>query len=111
MPLYDFTCFDCGDFSAFRSIAERNDPEFCPVCSSIARRRILAPNLSMMNPMVRKASAINEKSRHEPRIRDAHSCGSGCGCGTKIRPGRTRETKLGKLNGQKPSARPWMLGH
>jgi hypothetical protein len=46
-------------------------------------------------------------------VRESHSCGSGCGCGTgtKIRPKRTQETKLGKLEGQKRSARPWMLGH
>ena len=31
--------------------------------------------------------------------------------GNKIRPTRTKETKLGVLNSQKPSARPWMLGH
>lgn len=67
-----------------------------------------------MSPVKRKAHAVNEKSRHEPRTSTAHSCNSRCGCGnagTKIRPTRTKETKLGVLNSQKPSARPWMLGH
>lgn len=111
MPVYDFTCSDCGDFREFLSIEERNDPIACPTCSRVARRLILAPNLALMSPIQRKASAVNEKSRHEPRVSSGHSCGSGCGCGTKIRPARTKETKLGVLQGQKPSARPWMLGH
>ena len=111
MPLYDFSCEDCGDFNCFKSMEQRNEATACPLCEKPAKRLILAPNLAMMNPLVRKASAINEKSRHEPRVRESHSCGSGCGCGTKIRPNRTKETKLGKLATQKPSARPWMLGH
>jgi putative FmdB family regulatory protein len=113
MPVYDFTCVDCGDFTEFLTIEERNRPVACPSCSNAARRLILAPNLALMSPVVRKASAINEKSRHEPRVNTAHSCGSGCGCGsgTKIRKNRVRETKLGQLQSQKPSARPWMLGH
>lgn len=111
MPLYDFSCGDCGEFSVFLSIEERNNSVECPTCSQSAKRLILAPNLALMNPFTRKATAINEKSRHEPRMSTGHSCGSGCGCGTKIRPARTKETKLGVLQGQKASARPWMLGH
>lgn len=114
MPVYDFSCPECGDFRALLTIDERNDPTPCPECSRVGRRLILAPNLALMSPVKRKAHAVNEKSRHEPRISNAHSCGSGCGCGTtgtKIRPTRTKETKLGVLNSQKPSARPWMLGH
>lgn len=114
MPVYDFHCQDCGDFRELLTIDERNDPVACPSCSQIARRLILAPNLALMNPLGRKAAAINEKSRHEPRVSGGHSCGSGCGCGTsstKIRKNRVKETKLGTLQSQKPSARPWMLGH
>lgn len=111
MPVYDFSCSHCGDFRSLLTIDERNDPTPCPTCSRIGQRLILAPNLALMSPIKRKASAVNEKSRHEPAVRTSHSCGSGCGCGTKIRPTRTKETKLGVLNSQKPTARPWMLGH
>lgn len=111
MPVYDFTCAECGSFRAHLTIAQRNTPTSCPYCDRVGQRIILAPNLAMMNPLVRKASVINERSRHEPRISTGHSCGKGCGCGTKIRPTRVRETKLGKLQSQKLSARPWMLGH
>jgi putative FmdB family regulatory protein len=111
MPVYDFNCEECGDFRAFLSIDQRNDPTPCPSCLETGRRVILAPNLALMHPHTRKAHGINEKSRHEPRVSQSHSCGSGCGCGTKVRPARVRDTKLGQLNSQKPSARPWMLGH
>lgn len=112
MPVYDFRCEDCGDFRSFLDIDRRNDPVECPSCTAVARRRILAPNLAMMNPVVRNAHTVNERSRHEPKVRESHQCGSGCGCsGKRARPARTQETKLGRLNGQKASARPWMLGH
>lgn len=115
MPVYDYACDDCGCFQEFRSIEERNFPAACPVCEHEAVRLIIAPNLALMNSARRHAFATNERSRHEPKISTAHSCSSRCGCGTnhstKIRPNRTRDTKLGKLQSQKPSARPWMLGH
>lgn len=113
MPVYDFTCRDCGDFRELRTIAERNQPCACPTCKKAAKRMILAPGLALMNPGLRKAHGVNEKSSHEPKIRESHSCGSGCGCGsvTKIRKNNVKETKLGKLQSQKGTARPWMLGH
>lgn len=113
MPVYDFNCGECGDFRELRSMAERNKPATCPDCKNSARRLILAPRLSLMNPSLRKAHGVNEKSRHEPNIRESHSCGSGCGCGSssKIRKNSVKETKFGKLQSQKPTARPWMLGH
>ena len=111
MPVYDFTFRDCGDFRELRTIGERNQPCACPTCKKEAKRMILAPGLALMNPGLRKAHGVNEKSSHEPRIRESHSCGSGCGSGTKIRKNNTKETKLGKFQSQKATARPWMLGH
>jgi putative FmdB family regulatory protein len=113
MPIYDFDCSECGEFRVMLPISHRNDPMRCPDCARPAVRLVMAPNLATMSPAVRKASAINERSRHEPRVRESHSCGSGCGCGTgkRIRPERKKDTKLGVLTGQKAGARPWMLGH
>lgn len=111
MPVYDFSCGTCGDFRELRTIDERNDPARCPACEGVAQRLILAPNLGLMQPAARKANAINEKSRHEPRVSSPHSCGSGCGCGTSVRPNRMKKTPLGTLQAPKASARPWMLGH
>ena len=113
MPLYDFTCRDCGDFRELRTIGERNEPCACPSCKKSAQRVVIAPGLSLMNAGLRKAHGVNEKSRHEPRIRENHSCGSCCGCGSgpKIRKNHVKETKFCKLQSQKVTSRPWMLGH
>jgi len=112
MPVYVYACSDCGDFQLFRSIGERNDPAWCPSCEEPARRSISSPNLALMPAAGRRAHAMNERSRHEPRVSGGgHSCGSGCGCGTPVRKKQVRQTKLGQVQGQKPGARPWMLGH
>lgn len=112
MPYYDYDCNSCGEFRLFRSIAERNAPAPCPHCAAVGRRIILAPNLAVMNPQIRKAVAVNERSRHEPRVsKSRHGCGSGCGCGTPVRQKRVRKTGLGTAQSGKAGSRPWMLGH
>ncbi|ACC72275.1 zinc ribbon domain-containing protein [Paraburkholderia phymatum] len=46
MPVYDYTCADCGAFEAVRRIAERDEPAACPRCGTLAQRvRIGAPAL------------------------------------------------------------------
>jgi len=113
MPVYNFHCGDCGEFHLLRTIAERNEPATCPECAQTAVRTITAPNLALMNPITRRAVSINERSRHEPRVsnKGGHSCGTGCGCGSPIKKARVQKTKLGDLQAQKRTARPWMLGH
>lgn len=114
MPVYNYSCQECGTFDLFRTIDERNNAATCPCCEAPAQRFISAPNLALMSPMKRKANFINERSRHEPRVNNAHQCGSSCGCGPagkKIRPGRMQKTRLGELQAQKRGSRPWMLGH
>lgn len=104
MPLYDYSCPSCGPFVAFRAIASRDTLQRCPNCASAASRHITAPNLALMPATTRKAYAINERSAHEPRVRSAHTCSSGCGCGTP--KGTAIKSKKPKRN-----QRPWMLGH
>jgi putative FmdB family regulatory protein len=111
MPIYDFECVLCGEFSASSTIAKRDKPLDCPECGLEAKRLISAPNLALMNPVGRKAATLNERSAHAPRVSIGHSCGSRCGCGTKIRSGRTKQTRLGVAQTPKAGARPWMLGH
>jgi putative FmdB family regulatory protein len=111
MPLYDFECPLCGEFSAFRSIEDRDKPLECTACAMPAERQISAPNLALMNPVTRKAVMVNERSAHAPRVSTGHSCKSGCGCGKKVRSGRTQKTRMGLAQAAKPGARPWMLGH
>ncbi len=133
MPVYNYTCQDCGDFDLFRSIEDRNAAACCPECQGFAERCIVAPHLALMNRNVRFAHTTNERSRHEPRLstgspsavaaeeakalksRRGHTCSSGCSHGPagskSVRQKRYVETKLGNLQAQKQSARPWMLGH
>lgn len=117
MPLYDYLCSSCGEFTLSRGMAERNLPAPCPECRQPAVRMILAPNLSLMPGHRRQAFARNEKSQHEPGTHTRHRCGSGCGCGTPAKAGKkksNRKVDLGKAGQfEAPSARkrPWMLGH
>lgn len=132
MPVYNYSCEECGEFELYRSIEERNHAACCPDCSAPAERFIVAPNLALMNRNVRFAHATNERSRHEPRFstggsaaaeaelaksskRRGHTCSSSCNHGPagskSVRNKRYVQTKLGNLQAQKQSARPWMLGH
>ena len=116
MPFYDFNCPECGTFSAFRSLEDRNLAAHCPDCQSAAKRVISAPNLSLMSGPRRQAFARNEKSQHEPGVKTRHHCGSGCGCGSSKNSARksTRTVDLGKVGRfetAKKVKRPWMLGH
>jgi len=90
---------------------QRDVPVDCPECGLTAARQISAPNLALMNPGRRKAFSVNERSANAPRVSSGHSCASGCGCGSKIRKGRTKQTRMGLAQTTKPGARPWMLGH
>ncbi|WP_313681727.1 zinc ribbon domain-containing protein, partial [Pantoea sp.] len=40
MPYYDYHCPDCGTFELRRSVAERDQPAPCPVCSQHAERKL-----------------------------------------------------------------------
>lgn len=116
MPFYDYDCPDCGTFSAFRSLTDRNLPASCPQCHAEATRVISAPNLSLMSAPRRQAFARNEKSQHEPGVKTRHRCGSGCGCGSGSN-GTKKSTrtvdlgKAGKFEASRKQKRPWMLGH
>ncbi|MBP2200418.1 FmdB family zinc ribbon protein [Pantoea cypripedii] len=40
MPYYDYHCPECGTFELRRSVAERDQPAPCPVCSQHAERKL-----------------------------------------------------------------------
>ncbi len=116
MPVYEYDCPDCGDFTALRTLAEFREPEPCPICGTPAPRVLLsAPGLPVLSSAVRRKHAINERSAHEPRHssaaeRAAGGHGSGCAC---CRPGaksaRVRQTADGAKSF--PGQRPWMISH
>ena len=38
MPIYDYACGGCGEFSALRPLAQWRDPADCPQCGASSER-------------------------------------------------------------------------
>lgn len=108
MPMYDYHCDTCGDFSALRPLSEFREPMACPRCSAIATRVISAPNLACMSASNRVAWERNERSAHEPR---RGSCSSGT-CGhTHHHAKHAGASTPAPIKKPANQTRPWMLGH
>lgn len=116
MPLYEYACDHCGDFTALRKMGPTSQTAPCPSCGDDAEKVISAPRLSLLDSNTRNAMARNEKSRHAP----VHTRKSSCGCsgshtcGTSKSSSSTAAAREGAspLKAQtKKTARPWMLGH
>lgn len=113
MPTYEYVCDSCGDFTALRSLAQRNEPCACPACGQDSQRVMLsAPRLGVMASVTRAAHAVNERSAHAPQsskdyVRLKHP--AGCGCCSTAKSSKTLTTPAGSKTF--PSARPWMISH
>ena len=112
MPLYEYACPTCGDFTAMRSFAYYAQPHTCPDCGVEAPRVTrTAPAFSGMAASQRKAHSVNELSSHQPKLaseqREKHGPGCGC-CGTTSKK-NTVITKTGEKGF--PNKRPWMISH
>ncbi len=68
MPLYPYTCNECGDFQDWRSMSACDQSAACPRCGELSRRAVAAPTILAMDAHTRKAHMRNEKSGHEPRV-------------------------------------------
>jgi putative FmdB family regulatory protein len=68
MPTYEFDCSDHGTFELARPIARMREPADCPTCGVSARRILSLPNVALVSSVNRKATEVNERSRHEPRL-------------------------------------------
>jgi putative FmdB family regulatory protein len=68
MPIYDYHCEECGDFTLRRPMSQSAASAPCPLCLSDANRLITAPFLASMNPHTRIAYARNEKSADSPAV-------------------------------------------
>lgn len=104
MPLYDYSCYDCGAFRDWQPISASTKPAACPSCGEKASRGIAAPFIANMNPHNRIAHQRNEKSADEPRVvrkkthdHDADS-----------HPHRHGSHGHSHSHGH---GRPWMIGH
>ena len=89
MPLYEYSCETCGEFDAWRTIAEVSTPINCPSCDAVGRRIFSPPAiLSTGLGSVRRPSG-------EPRV---------------IQKSGDREPAKPQAKA-KTRGRPWMLDH
>lgn len=110
MPVYEYACPDCGGFAALRPMKEYQNPAACPQCGGASPRALLtAPALAGLPAAQRRAHAINEQARHEPRLasRMEKNHRPGCGCCTK-KSGASLTPHGEKVF---PKQRPWMISH
>jgi len=110
MPMYDYACADCGEFSELRPLAQWRDPADCPQCGAQSGRIVGgAPAVSALSSAMNRAHAANERSANEPRsTRAGHGMNCGC-CGSARSRGRTRTSGDGAKSFA--GARPWMISH
>ncbi len=92
------------------------EPCECPACGLLAPRGYFTPPTVLgMDGNTKKALAINEESRHAPKLssksekyRLKHGANCSC-CSGKSKNGKT----LYRADGAKafPASRPWMISH
>lgn len=121
MPVYEYLCDDCGDFTALRPMSEYQDPQPCPDCGVLAPRVMLtAPHFTSMSRASLAAHSTNEQSRHAPMSVDAYKekqdrarHGAGCSCCSGMKSRSKKNRTATSAGGAKsfPSARPWMISH
>ncbi|WP_083251162.1 FmdB family zinc ribbon protein [Acidihalobacter yilgarnensis] len=119
MPLYDYACPSCGEFSEFAAINRSAEPASCPMCGGSASRVIGAPALALMSSALRQAHTRSEKSAHAPARTSTRGCGCHgshtCNSAVVKRVNDTRISRGGTAGSQMKTgaagARPWMLGH
>ena len=90
MPLYEFSCNSCGQFEAWRTLAELDTPMSCPSCEATAKRVFSPP---MVNLNSGSLSSIGRKKSTEPKLVK-----------------REKEPPPPRYQSSR-SRRPWMIGH
>jgi putative FmdB family regulatory protein len=115
MPVYEYLCEDCGDFTAMRPMSEYQAPQPCPDCGASAPRVMLtAPRFSSMSRESLAAHSTNERSANAPMsvgdFKAKH--GSGCSCCSGGMKSRTKKKSASASAAKSfPNARPWMISH
>ncbi|MEZ4278959.1 MAG: zinc ribbon domain-containing protein [Myxococcota bacterium] len=100
MPVYEYLCERCGDFSELRPLSEYDRPRPCPGCARPAPRAVLSPPaISGCSSALRAARRRSEASAERPArgVIDAR---------TAARP-HAHPARAGRVAG----GRPWMLSH
>ena len=75
MPLYDYRCENCGDFRAFRPMAESTSAAQCPQCRARSERSLVAPFLAGRGAA---AMALPPAGSNAARVPWRRMCGFGC---------------------------------
>ncbi|MDU4251048.1 zinc ribbon domain-containing protein [Pseudomonas sp.] len=115
MPIYEYDCPNCGDFTLLRPMSERDQPCACPCCETQSVRAIFSPpGLATLPGSQRRANEANERSRHAPQTLEEYKAnrmhGAGCSCCAPSKPvQRTKHNPHGLK--ASPAARPWMISH
>ncbi|MEM6309816.1 MAG: zinc ribbon domain-containing protein [Pseudomonadota bacterium] len=110
MPVYEYSCRDCGIFEEMRPMRQFSEPCDCPTCGTASPRVMLSvPAFSSVSSAHRKSHEINERSADSPKRTSTHGPNCSC-CGGGAKKGRKT---LHRPDGSKsfPSARPWMISH
>ena len=103
MPIYEYLCEDCGDFSEYQTLAFYDRPQPCPDCARPSPRVVLtAPAISLCSTSTRTAHRRNEQSVEAPKRGRANPHAHGGAGHAHPHPARA-----GKVAG----GRPWMLSH
>lgn len=92
MPLYEYRCDPCGEFEAWRSMAEYNTPMNCPNCDRTATKIFSSPNINLNSGSL---SAIARSQSSEPRLVKREQ----------------REPAKPRYQSSTSSNRPWMVSH
>lgn len=105
MPIYEYACSDCGNFTEIRRIADYTAVQMCPTCGVQARRVIGTVMLSIMSSKQRAAHVTNERSVHAPTSCHQHGhCDEG-------KTAYSKTSTNSEFIKTFPSKRPWMISH
>lgn len=99
MPIYEYECDRCGDFTYLAPLADHRREQACPACHRLSPRVIrTAPAVSGCSSALRAAHRRAETSAERPRRVRAPAPPSG---------GHAHPARAGRVAG----GRPWMLSH
>ena len=97
MPLYEFQCNTCGQFTHWRAFAQASEPMPCPTCATVARRIYTPPGLHRVASELANARYRAEKSSFEPEV---------------VKKQRTpHDERAHSKPLQQSHGRPWQLEH
>jgi putative FmdB family regulatory protein len=94
MPIYEYECESHGSFELQLPMREAGGGASCPDCGASSRRLLSVPNVAQLSSTNRRAHAINERSRFEPRV-----------------VSREQRAASGEPKVHAGHGRPWAIGH